>query len=60
MRKQKYFPGIIHLFVYSGFRHVMTENLITSFLNPSIINGITIAPLIVFQPCLIQKHKIMS
>lgn len=34
----------------AGFWHVMMANLITPFLYPWIINGITQAPLIVFHP----------
>lgn len=41
---------------FSGFRHVMMANLIRSFLNPSIINGIAKAPLMVFNPG--QKKKL--
>ena len=36
--------------VYSGFRHVIIANLIKPFLYPFIINGITIAPFMVFHP----------
>jgi hypothetical protein len=44
--------------IYSGFLHVMMANLIRPFLYPSIINGITSAPLMVFIPDQFMVRKI--